>query len=77
VLLPNTPLEPAVTVAERLVAAIAQTPLVLSDGRELPAITVSMGVAQAYAGRDLAELISRADAALYRAKERGRNRVVH
>ena len=42
----------------------------------LPPITVSVGVALAAAETDAAALLGRADAALYRAKEQGRNRVV-
>jgi diguanylate cyclase (GGDEF)-like protein/PAS domain S-box-containing protein len=44
---------------------------------ELPAITVSIGVAQAVDQEtDAIALLGRADAALYQAKEQGRNRVV-
>lgn len=43
----------------------------------LPAITVSIGTAEAADGEtDPAALLSRADAALYQAKAQGRNRVV-
>lgn len=77
VLLPNTALAPAVTIAERLVAAVAQTSVRLADGRSLPSVTISMGVAEFRAGHDLAGLIGNADAALYRAKQLGRNRVVY
>jgi diguanylate cyclase (GGDEF)-like protein len=46
------------------------------DGRTLPPITVSIGVAQATAGvPDAGELLSRSDAGLYQAKQQGRNRV--
>jgi len=39
-------------------------------------VTVSLGVAEHRPDEDLAELIRRADTALYGAKEGGRNRVV-
>lgn len=77
VLLPNTALTAAVTVADRLRAAVAQTSVRLPDGQTLPAITISMGVAEFRPGEDLAQLLTNADAALYRAKQRGRNRVEH
>jgi diguanylate cyclase (GGDEF)-like protein/PAS domain S-box-containing protein len=49
---------------------------VLYQGGELPAITVSIGIAAAQVGDlDAAALLARADAALYRAKASGRNRV--
>jgi len=66
-LLPETTLEDAVLVAERIRAAteILQVPC---------AFTVSMGVAHLAAGDDsLESLLERADAAMYRAKARGRN----
>lgn len=78
ILLPETGLEDAALVAERLRAALAETPAeVDTDGEtaRLP-ITVSLGVAER--GPDektLHALIERADAALYDAKEGGRNRV--
>jgi predicted signal transduction protein with EAL and GGDEF domain len=39
-------------------------------------ITVSIGLSSTELGRDLSDLLRRADNALYRAKARGRNRVV-
>jgi len=42
----------------------------------LSAISVSAGVAQLQAGDDDSALIARADAALYRAKQGGRDRVI-
>lgn len=42
---------------------------------QLGGFTVSMGVAQAAPGMEAGELIARADRALYRAKENGRDRV--
>jgi diguanylate cyclase (GGDEF)-like protein len=57
---------------------IAAQPFVLPSG-QLLSVTCSFGVAQATfdAGADSAQLIGRADQALYRAKQAGRNRVEH
>ncbi len=66
----------AQAIAERLRASIAGTPLRI-DGNSIP-VTMSIGVATTsspYPGR-VATLMKAADAALYRAKSDGRNRVV-
>jgi diguanylate cyclase (GGDEF)-like protein len=68
VVLPETGAEAAAEVAERVRAAAQAAP---QGG--VP-VTVSMGVADT-AGASPAELLAAADAALYRAKENGRNRV--
>jgi diguanylate cyclase (GGDEF)-like protein len=69
VLLPRMALPEAQALAERLTDLVAA-------GVE-PRVTISVGVAQAQAGQESAEdVIRRADVALYRAKEGGRNRVV-
>ena len=71
VVLPETALDGALIVGERLRAAVAQ-----SSGRGLSALTISLGAAAFEAdGDDVAELVRRADRGLYRAKELGRNRV--
>jgi diguanylate cyclase (GGDEF)-like protein len=44
-------------------------------GRDQIAVTISLGVAQHRAGEELLTLISRSDAALYAAKQEGRDRV--
>jgi two-component system cell cycle response regulator len=63
------------SLAERIRAIIEQTPVFLGD-RNLH-VTLSLGVAVSGAGRpDLQDALLRAaDAALYRAKQEGRNRV--
>lgn len=72
--LPNTSVREARDVAERVRAAIAGTPFEWS-GRELQ-LTCSVGVAaRPDIVSQVANLYPAADAALYRAKEAGRNRV--
>lgn len=73
VMLPNTEVEAAIAIADRLRTAIGS--FGEADGTHLPESTVSVGVATARAAVSLSELMSQADAALYRAKQAGRNRV--
>lgn len=73
VLLPQTTKEMARQVAERLRQYFAAMPFTTSL-TSLP-VTVSIGATQWKPGEALDHLISRADTALYRAKEKGRNRV--
>jgi len=75
VLLPETGAKKGTEVAERLRQAIADT--VISAGIDLPLyITVSIGVAAPVSTQEhLDTVLRRADAALYAAKNGGRNRV--
>jgi diguanylate cyclase (GGDEF)-like protein len=69
VLLPETTLDEAVVVAERIRASCA-----CSDHK--PACTVSIGITTSHKDSDTVDtLLARADAALYHAKAAGRNRV--
>jgi diguanylate cyclase (GGDEF)-like protein len=68
-LLPETTLEGAVKIAEKLREAISAE--ALSDGR----VTCSFGAASARRGEDAEGLIKRADMMLYKAKKSGRNSV--
>jgi two-component system cell cycle response regulator len=77
VVMPDTALEVAVRVAERLREIVAERPFrgvgTVSD----VAVTISMGVASQLDPSESPEsLIDRADRALYEAKRAGRNRVV-
>jgi diguanylate cyclase (GGDEF)-like protein len=77
VVLPQTDIEGAVRLAERMRRAVEalHIPLLDDPGRHV-AITASFGVASVPAGAaDKAALIGAADAALYRAKRAGKNRV--
>lgn len=74
-LLPETDLAQAVVVAERLRKAVGEMRVALPGGGEAQ-LTVSVGVAALGPGAEnLDELMRRADAALYAAKDKGRNRV--
>jgi diguanylate cyclase (GGDEF)-like protein len=74
VLLPDTPSEGAMHVAESLRKELAKTSVMWNG--ETVSTTASVGMAVASAGElDARALIGRADAALYRAKQEGRNRV--
>lgn len=68
ILLPQTNLEGALSMAESLRETIEQMNL-------LPKVTVSIGVAQCKAGEDVDSLLNRVDDAMYLAKASGRNRV--
>jgi len=76
ILLAHTAAQDAPTLAERIRAAVVERPFL---GRELSrpvAVTVSVGTAGSTGYPvDPDALLARADAACYRAKERGRNRV--
>ncbi len=70
----NTDAKGATIAAERLRSAVAALQVDSTDERPLPAVTISIGLADATAGQSAAQLLEAADAALYRAKEKGRNR---
>jgi diguanylate cyclase (GGDEF)-like protein/PAS domain S-box-containing protein len=78
VILPETALGAAAEVANRLRQHLAERPIIAGESASRAAIdcTVSIGVAQ-LEPRDssIDDLLNRADQALYRAKELGRNRV--
>jgi len=75
VLLPETPCEGAIQLAERIRAAFAAQPL--SVGEQLVSITVSIGVWGSADSEDLEPdtVLGYADAALMEAKAAGKNRV--
>jgi len=78
VIMPETPASVANIIAERLRNKIASTPITLQGQPNPVLVTISIGCATTEGTDDISEaaLIKRADAALYKAKEAGRNRVV-
>ena len=77
VVLPGTKLSDALALAERIRMTVERTPIRVAPGKEAR-ITVSIGVAgcDRKSGCNSADLSGDADAALYRAKRAGRNRVL-
>lgn len=78
-ILPETPLRSAVVVAEKLRREIAASPLAEGAAPLGNRLSVSLGAAELETNEEtvsLEELMSRADSALYHAKNTGRNRLV-
>ena len=77
VVLPNTALRQALTVADHIRRAVMAKELKKkSTGEILGRVTISVGVSMLKPGDDVHSLIERADACLYAAKRGGRNRVI-
>lgn len=74
VLLPETRIEAAIEIAERLRMVTANTFLVLENGKSLH-VTISVGVTSCSCIDDIDLLLSQADKALYNAKNSGRDKV--
>jgi len=74
-ILPDTPLEKAIPLLERLRQRAGSAPV--EDGEMRVCMTVSIGATVVAAGEEnMQEAVDRADAALYKAKQTGRNRLV-
>ncbi len=75
ILLPQTNVSEALTIAERLRVGIAKLPLGKYRSKTLAKATISIGIAQMQTGDNFEALLSKADKALYQAKQKGRNRI--
>ena len=76
VILPDTPLSGAVRVAEMIRKSVEDKEVINKTRNEnLGQITLSAGVAQYIRGESVTNFIERSDAALYKAKNSGRNQV--
>jgi two-component system cell cycle response regulator len=77
VVMPDTEVSLAYSIAERLRKSIETTPIAISRAPGKLSITISIGIASTTGPGDTADaLLHRADQALYSAKRTGRNRVV-
>jgi len=74
VILPNTTLKNATTIAERIRDGVESAECSF-NGKKIP-VTVSIGASQFHKGEDLERFLARVDKALAAAKASGRNRVV-
>lgn len=77
VILPNTSLQSAMTVAEQIRRSIMSRELVKKSTNErIGRVTISTGVAELSNKDTISSLVERADHCLYAAKRNGRNRVI-
>jgi two-component system cell cycle response regulator len=77
VVMPDTDLEAARRVAERIRLHVAGSPFRVMEGQEALTVTISIGVATSSGSEDQSNtLLKRADEAVYIAKSQGRNRVI-
>jgi diguanylate cyclase len=74
ILLPDAGLDESAAVMERLQRNLGSAPL--PDGNDAITVTFSCGVAERAAREPFEPLVARADAALYKAKRGGKNRIV-
>lgn len=76
IILPGTDIDGAMAVAEQVRETVNNKRIVRkSTGESLGCVSLSGGAAQYLDGETLEELIERADAGLYKAKNEGRNRI--
>jgi two-component system, cell cycle response regulator len=77
VVMPDTELEDARRIAERIRLHVAGSPFRVMGGEELLSVTISIGVAASLGRQDRPDaLVKRGDEALYEAKAAGRNKVI-
>jgi diguanylate cyclase (GGDEF)-like protein len=78
-LLPNTDLDAAVGIAERIREGVEQLAIKVTRRRggatQTIGVTVSIGLALVVEGQTLEQALAEADVAVYESKERGRNRI--
>jgi len=76
-IMPDTSLDDAGRIAERIRRYISGSPFRVAQGSELLTVTISIGVSVMVSEKDTPDaLLKRADEALYEAKAAGRNRVI-
>ena len=74
IILPETELERAIAVAERVRHAVEVETRLLTDSKPLK-VTVSIGVVEYLTCEDVKNFVHRADSAMYASKKKGRNKI--
>ena len=74
ILLPGTSVENSLRVSDRIRRAVEKTPVKIGSSSDIQ-ITISIGLAIRVPDDSMEDILSRADRALYAAKESGRNRI--
>jgi len=78
IIMPKTSKARALEISENIRNTMESSRLKRKDtSQPLGVITLSIGIANLQSGDDMESIISRADKALYQAKETGRNKVIH
>jgi diguanylate cyclase len=75
VVLPETDLNEAARIGERIRSAVAGAAFDTGRPSQQGRLTISIGAAEFKAGESPTDFVGRADAALYSAKQSGRNRI--
>jgi diguanylate cyclase len=76
ILLPDTTAQGASVLAEQIRVSVARGKIHRAGATEqIAGVTISIGVAESVAGDTVEELTARADEALYKSKQAGRNRI--
>ncbi len=77
VIMPDTKIEDALVISERLLVSIAESAIAISNQKSPVSITTSGGLAELHDGKNPSpeDMMERADTALYAAKHAGKNRV--
>ncbi|MCX7100235.1 MAG: diguanylate cyclase [Methylobacter sp.] len=77
IIMPDTPFNKAMEIAEKIRGALAKHPLKRKDSKEsIGIVTVSIGVSSLKPNDSIETLVERADKAMYLAKKNGRNQVM-
>ncbi|MCQ8128015.1 GGDEF domain-containing protein [Methylomonas rivi] len=78
IIMPNTPKHKAIEISENIRIEMEKSRLKRkTDNATLGLITLSVGIAELHVNDNPESFITRADTALYQAKESGRNKVMH